>query len=81
MPGWHGETVVLPGAREIFLPGCPAAHAAGASRWIAAYNDFKTFGRTPVELGLLRIEQLDPKWFSAVRLIEHEITRHSRPEK
>jgi hypothetical protein len=43
--------------------------------WIESYHWLNKFGKTPVELGLVAAEEMDPRWFEAVMLIEGEIAR------
>lgn len=62
--------------KRLWYPGCPARHLdPRVGGWIESYHWLSKFGKTPVELGLLAADEMDPRWYEAVMLIEGEIAR------
>jgi hypothetical protein len=68
--------VVLPGGRKVRYDGCPASHITpDVMAWFDQYAWFDWTKQTPVQMGLLSIDELDPRWFEAMRAIRSEVMR------
>ncbi len=73
--------VRLPSGREIRFPGCPAAHLTPeVQEWLEGYLWLSRFGRTPVDLGLLSADEMDPRWYEAQMVIDAEVRRIQQEE-
>lgn len=71
-----GKYITLPSGKEAFYPGCPAKHVSTSrlNEWFSSYRWLK-MGKTPMELGLLSIEEMDPRWFEAMEHVDAEMNR------
>jgi hypothetical protein len=70
-----GGTYIGTGKDRIFFPGCPVSHISHEiGGWLSGYRWLK-MGKTPMELGLITTDELDPRWFDAMEMIDAEVAR------
>lgn len=72
-----GTEVVLPSGEREWFEGCPLQHVTVEVRnWISScYTWFHEAHKTPMDLGLLTIEECPPKYFDAMEFIHSEVSR------
>lgn len=79
-----GGTYVSSGESRRYFPGCPMSYITpDVNRWMSSYRWLK-MGKTPVELGIVSPDEMDPRWYQAMELIDSEIARiqeDSMPKK
>lgn len=70
-----GGTYIGFGDDKLFFPGCPMSHLdTDINTWISSYRWLK-MGKTPMEMGIVPADEMDPRWFDAMELIDNELAR------
>jgi hypothetical protein len=72
-----GTEVVLPSGEREWYPGCPAKYVTPEIRnWVSScYTWWRTTHKTPMDLGLLTIDECPPQYFDAMEFIHGEVER------
>jgi hypothetical protein len=72
-----GGSFIRIDGKEVFYPGCPrkAEHQSRfLSAWAGSYRWLK-LGKTPMDLGWVTIDELDPRWFDFIELLDAQTAR------
>jgi hypothetical protein len=86
VPGYEddpdaGTEIIVPGngaveERRRFYQGCPVKHVTPeVAAWLRSYRWLRRWNLTPVAAGIAAMDELDPRWFRAMELIDGEMVR------